>query len=67
MTAIPTLVFLALALAGTVLWVWALVDVVRRPVVPAPGKAAWFALIFFASAAGALVYLLVGRRATAGA
>ena len=67
MTAIPTIIFLTLVAAGTVAWIWSLVDVLRRPQVPSPGKGVWVVILVFTNVIGAVLYLTLGRRAEAGA
>ncbi|MDQ3979032.1 MAG: PLDc N-terminal domain-containing protein [Actinomycetota bacterium] len=58
-----TIVFLLFIAAATAFWVWALVDVIRRPsgTLRAGSQAVWAVVIALTHAIGALVYVLVGR------
>jgi uncharacterized membrane protein len=59
-----TFVFLTVALASFVLWIWALVDVVKVPddsKFRAGSKLIWVLVIVFTGVVGAIIYLAVGR------
>lgn len=58
-------VFWLLALAATVFWVWAMVDVLTSNR-DANEKILWFLVIFFLHIIGAIIYLVVGRSGRAG-
>jgi hypothetical protein len=53
-------VFWIIAIAATVFWIWAMIDVVTSNKEPTE-KILWFLVIFFLHIVGALVYLAVGR------
>lgn len=55
------LVFLILGVAGTILWVWMLVDCVTKEPSAGNDKIVWVLVILFTHLLGALVYLLVRR------
>lgn len=59
------LVLALVALAGTVIWLWALVDLVRRPerqyAAVGQGKLVWLLLVLLGHVIGAVIYLLVCR------
>jgi hypothetical protein len=67
MEAIPTLIVLAVALGGFLLWFAALVDLVRRPESELrwDAKPLWLIVVLFGHAAGAILYLLLGRAPSA--
>ena len=70
MAASFTIVFLLLIAAATALWIWALVDVLRRPVgsYRRGSQLLWVLVIALTHSVGAIAYLFIGRpRATAGA
>ena len=54
-------IFLLIGLASVVLWVWALVDFVRREFPRDNDKLIWILIIVLAHWLGALIYLIVGR------
>jgi Phospholipase_D-nuclease N-terminal len=59
-------VFLLFGIAGTVLWIWAIVDVVRvtdESMFKAGNRLIWVLIVVLAGFVGALVYLFVGRPA----
>ena len=65
-----TIVFLLLIAAATALWIWALVDVLRRPAgsYRRGSQLLWVLVIALTHSIGAIAYLLIGRpRATTGA
>ncbi len=59
------LIALVIGLASLVLWVWALVDAVRRPTsewdAAAQNQLLWVVVIVVTGAIGALIYLFVAR------
>jgi hypothetical protein len=63
--AVLVLVFLVVGLAGTVFWVWSLVDVLRRPdqqyAAAGQTKLVWALVVLFGHFIGALIFLLVAR------
>lgn len=62
-------VFLAVALASFVIWIWALVDVVKVPddsMFRAGSKLVWVLVIVFTGVVGAIIYLVVGRPSPGG-
>ena len=58
-----TIVFLLLIVATTALWIWALVDVLRRPAgsYRRGSQLLWVLVIALTHSIGAIVYLLLGR------
>jgi hypothetical protein len=58
-----TIVFLLFIAAATAFWLWALVDVIRRPsgTLRAGSQLVWGVVIALTHSIGALVYVLVGR------
>jgi uncharacterized membrane protein len=63
------LFFFAIAVAGTVLWIWALVDAIRVPderMYRAGNRLIWVLVIVFGHAIGAIAYLAIGRPSAAG-
>ena len=50
-----------LAIAGVVLWVWALVDAIRNPALDDTMRIVWVLVILFTNLLGAIIYLLIGR------
>lgn len=58
-----TIVFLILIAATTALWIWALVDVVRRPAgaYRSGSQLLWVLVIALTHSIGAVLYLLFGR------
>jgi hypothetical protein len=63
--AVLVLVFLVVGLAGTVFWLWALVDALRRPdqqyTAAGQNKVLWLLVVLLGHFIGALIYLLVAR------
>jgi Phospholipase_D-nuclease N-terminal/Protein of unknown function (DUF2516) len=63
--AVLVLVFLVVGLAGTVFWLWALVDVLRRPdqqyTAAGQNKVLWLLVVLLGHFIGALIYLLLAR------
>jgi Phospholipase_D-nuclease N-terminal len=61
-----TIVFLLLVAATTALWIWALVDVLRRPAgaYRSGSQLVWVLVIALTHSIGAVVYLLIGRPRT---
>ena len=58
-----TIVFLLFILATTVFWIWALVDVIRRPsgTLRRGSQLFWALVIALAHTVGAAAYVLFGR------
>ena len=54
------ILWLILALAVLVLWIWALVDIIGSPM-SAGAKIVWLLVIFFLPLLGSILYLLIGR------
>jgi phospholipase D-like protein len=66
--ALLLLFFLAVALVGTVFWIWALVDAIRVPedrMYRAGNKLVWVLVIVFGHLLGAIAYLAIGRPTSA--
>lgn len=63
MEASVTIIFLLLVAAATAFWVWALVDVARRPdgTYRSGNQLIWAVVITVTHSLGALVYVLFGR------
>ena len=63
-----TILFLLFVLATTVFWIWALVDVVRRPTgtLRRGSQLFWTLVIALTHSAGAAAYVLFGRPREAG-
>lgn len=53
--------WLILAVAALALWIWALVDIIGRPM-DGTKKLLWIIVILVAPLLGALLYLLIGRK-----
>ena len=53
-------VFWVIAIAATIFWLWALVDVLTSHK-DANEKILWFLVVFFLHVIGAIIYLVVGR------
>ena len=59
-------IFLILGIAAFVVWVWAIVDVVKVPddsMFKAGNKLVWVLVIVITGVLGAIIYLVVGRPA----
>jgi hypothetical protein len=66
--ALVLLFFLGIALVGTVVWIWALVDAIRVPedrMYRAGNKLVWVLVIVFGHLLGAIAYLAIGRPSSA--
>ncbi len=63
-----TILFLLFILATTVFWIWALVDVIRRPgeTLQRGSQLFWALVIAVTHTVGAVAYLLFGRPRGAG-
>jgi hypothetical protein len=63
-----TILFLLFILATTVFWIWALVDVLRRPSesLQRGSQLLWALVIAITHSVGAATYLLFGRAREAG-
>lgn len=60
-------IILILGIAAFILWVWAIVDVVKVPddsMFRAGNKLVWVLVIVITGVVGALIYLVVGRPAS---
>ena len=55
------LVFMALGIAGTVLWIWMLIDCVTKEPDQGNDKLVWILVIALTGALGALIYIIVRR------
>jgi NADH:ubiquinone oxidoreductase subunit 6 (subunit J) len=51
-----------LAIATTIIWIWALVDCLQNPRIQGTEKLVWVLVILFLHILGALIYFLVGRQ-----
>lgn len=61
---VPFLFVLILGIAGTAVWIWALVDCIQVPddsLYQSGTKLIWVLVIVFATFIGAIVYLAIGR------
>ncbi|MCL5407668.1 MAG: PLD nuclease N-terminal domain-containing protein [Patescibacteria group bacterium] len=47
---------------GAVIWIWALVDVIRRQFTNSNDKTLWLIIVILLGWIGGIVYLLVGRK-----
>ncbi|GAB5527836.1 MAG: hypothetical protein Roseis2KO_57080 [Roseivirga sp.] len=56
------LVILFIVLIPAILWIWALVDIIRSDFADSTNKIVWILAIIFLPVIGALLYLLIGRR-----
>jgi len=45
----------------SIIWLWALIDVLRSEFTNSTNKIVWILLIFFLPFLGALLYLIIGR------
>jgi hypothetical protein len=63
--AVLVLVFVLVGLAGTVFWIWSLVDLLRRPdqqyAAAGQTKVVWLLVVLLGHVIGSLIYLLVAR------
>ena len=55
------LLMITLGLAGTVLWIWMLIDCAMNEPSEGSDKIVWILVILFTHALGALIYLLARR------
>jgi len=55
------LAMITLALAGTVLWIWMLIDCATNEPSEGSDKIVWILVILFTHGLGALIYLLARR------
>jgi uncharacterized membrane protein len=63
------IIILGLALAAFIVWVWALVDVVKVPddsIFRAGNKLIWVLVIVLTGVVGAIIYVVVGRPSPGG-
>ncbi len=56
-----SMLFLAAGLALFVLWIWAIIDVIRSDFKDQTTKIIWIALLIFLPFLGAVIYLFVGK------
>ena len=63
-----TILFVLLVLAATVFWIWALIDVIRRPsgTLQRGSQLLWALVIALTHTVGAAAYVLFGRPRPAG-
>jgi uncharacterized membrane protein len=54
--------FWILGIAGFILFLWALIDVIRRQFTNPNDKVLWIVLIIFIGVIGPLLYLIIGRK-----
>jgi len=54
--------WLVFGLATLVLWIWALVDVIRREFPNSNDKVLWIVLIIVLGILGSILYLIIGRK-----
>ena len=54
-------VFFVISLAGTVLWIWMIIDCATKEPSEGNDKLVWLLIIIFTSWIGALIYFLVRR------
>jgi hypothetical protein len=57
------LLWMLVAIGGFVLWVWALVDAIRNPLLDNTMRIVWVLVIVFTNVIGAIIYLAIGRNA----
>jgi hypothetical protein len=55
------LLFASIGLAGTVLWIWAIIDCAMNEPSDTNDKVIWILIILFTHWIGALIYILVRR------
>lgn len=55
------LVILFIVLIPGILWIWALIDIIRSEFADSTNKIIWVLVIIFLPVIGALLYLLIGR------
>jgi len=48
--------------AGLIIWIWALVDVIRRQFTNQNDKVLWIVLVIVLGVLGAIIYLIAGRK-----
>ena len=58
------LLWALLMVAYLAIWIWALVDAIRNPLLDDTTRLIWVLVIVFAQLIGAIVYLIVGRSGT---
>jgi hypothetical protein len=56
------LVWIVLALASLIFWVWALVDAIQNPGLSSNERLLWVLVIILTQVLGAILYLLIGRK-----
>ena len=54
------ILWLTLAIAALVLWIWALIDIIGSSM-SVGAKIVWLLVIFFLPLIGSIIYLLIGR------
>lgn len=55
------LMILFFILIPGILWIWALIDIIRSEFADSTNKVIWVLVIIFLPVIGALLYLLIGR------
>jgi hypothetical protein len=55
------LLWVLLAVAAVVIWVWALVDAITNPALDGTMRLIWILVIIFTQIIGAIIYLLIAR------
>jgi hypothetical protein len=51
-----------LAILGFIIWIWALIDVIKRQFSNPNDKTLWFIIVIILGSLGALIYLIAGRK-----
>jgi len=55
------LISLIIGLAVLVLWIWALIDILKSEFKDSTNKIIWLLVVFFLNGFGALLYYFIGR------
>lgn len=53
--------FWIISIAAVILWIWALVDILRSDFRDVAIKIAWLAFVFFVPFVGVIIYLILGK------
>jgi hypothetical protein len=56
------LVFACLALLTSLLWIWAVIDILRSDFKKDSDKIVWLLVVFFLHFFGAIIYLVIGTK-----